>query len=174
MAISFDGSNKIITLSTGTTQLGVRDLWSRWLDWIATSDNSKYPAAFDFVGGNDIDVTAGTTVPIYLFMKNGWRIRPQEANHTLKVFDGILLEESGNDPFINTIGSFVVRINYSQPVQAITVSTGGGSGGISTGDKQDIAMEVWATLLASIATDGSIGVHVKEQLLTTAKYLALK
>ena len=174
MAISFDGATKLITLSTGTTQLGVRDLWSRWVDWHAVSDNSKYISAFDNVGGNDIDVAEGTSIPIYLFMKNGWKIKPQEADHTLRVFDGILLEESGADPFVNTTGDFVVRINYSQPVQAITVATGGGTGGISTGDKQDIANEVWATLLSSIATSGSIGEHVKEQLLTASKYLALK
>jgi hypothetical protein len=128
MAISFDGVNKVISLSSGTVELSVRDLWSRWVDWLLTSDNSKYIFAFSQVGGDSIDETIGTTIPVYIFMLNGWKIRPQEASHTLTVNDGILVLDGGGDPFLNTIGAYNVRINYSQPVQAITVSTGGGSG----------------------------------------------
>ena len=128
MAISFNGTSKIITLSAGTVTLSVRDVWSRWVDWVLTDDNSKYLPAFENVGGNDINVSEGTSIPIYVFLVNGWQIRPQEANHTLNVNDGILLVSGGGDPFLNTTGSFVVRINYSQPVQAITVATGGGTG----------------------------------------------
>lgn len=128
MALTFDGANKRITLSSGTTSLDVKDLWSRWVDWVALSDNSKYLPAFDTVGGNPIDASAGTSIPIYCFMKNGWRIKPQEASHTLNVSGGVLLVDGGGDPFVNPDGSFAIRINYSQPVQAITVATGGGSG----------------------------------------------
>jgi hypothetical protein len=126
--ISFDGPTKTITLSTGTTQVSVLDLWSRWVDWFLTSDNSKYLPAFKQVGGDDIDPVSGTTVPIYAFLMNGWRISPQEANHTLSVQDGILLVDGGGDPFNNTEGAYTVRINYQQPVQAITVASGGGGG----------------------------------------------
>lgn len=125
MSISFDGPTRIATLSAGTTVLGVRDLWSRWADWLTQSDNAKYLPAFSQVGGNNIDLTTGTSIPIYIFIVNGWRIRPQEANHILLVNDGVLVVDGGGDPFINTIGSFMVRVNYSQPVQAITVATGG-------------------------------------------------
>lgn len=128
MAISFDGPTKVISLSTGTVSLSIRDLWSRWVDWFITSDNSKYPIAFEQVGGNSIDLTAGTSIPIYIFLKNNWKIKPQEASHTLNVSDGIIVVDGGGDPFINTTGSYIIRINYSQPVQAITVATGGGSG----------------------------------------------
>lgn len=126
--MTFDGLNKRITLTAGTTTVGVREIWSRWVDWLLTSDNSKYEIAMEQVGGNDIDLGAGTKIPIYAFLKNGWRIRPQEANHTLNVIDGILLVDGGGDPFINTAGSFIVRINFQQPVQAISFSTGGGGG----------------------------------------------
>lgn len=132
MGYSIDGANKLISLTGGTTSFSVRDLWSRWIDWLLTSDNSKYNIAMDVVGGNGIDPVEGTFIPIYLFLKNGWKIKPQESNHTLKVGDGILLVEGGGDPFINTVGSFVVRINYQQPVQAISFSSTGGSGGLTT------------------------------------------
>jgi hypothetical protein len=80
------------------------------------------------VGGDDIDAGAGTKIPIYIFLLNGWRLRPQEASHTLSVTDGIILVDGGGDPFVNTLSSYIVRINYQQPVQAISFATGGGSG----------------------------------------------
>jgi hypothetical protein len=126
MSLTFNGVDKVITLSSGTTSLSVRDVWSRWVDWFLTGDNSKFLPAFVQVGGNDIDPASGTSIPIYAFLMNGWRLKPQEANHTLSVSDGILLVNGGGDPFNNTTGAYTVRINYQQPVQAITVSTGGG------------------------------------------------
>ena len=129
MGYSFNGVTKVITLTAGTASVSVRDMYSRWVDWLLTSDNSKYLPAFNTVGGDDIDVSQGTKIPIYAFLQNGWRVKPQEANHTLNVTDGILLVDGGGDPFVNTTGSYVVRINYQQPVQAISFTSGGGSGG---------------------------------------------
>lgn len=150
MSILFDGANKLITLTVGTTVISVRDLWSRWIDWAASSDNGKYLPAFKQVGGDVIDGDAGTFIPVYAFMLNGWKIRPQEANHTLRVFDGVLLVDGGGDPFVNTIGSFVVRVNFSQPVQAITVATGGGSSG------GGISEEQYLSLMAAINSRSSL------------------
>jgi hypothetical protein len=127
MGITFDGPTKIITLTSGTTELDVVDLYSRWKDWV-TQGNANFLSAFEAVGGNPIDVFAGTSIPLYAFLTNGWRIRPQEANHTLNVVGGVLLVFGGGDPFINPVGNFVVRINYQQPLQAVTVSTAGGGG----------------------------------------------
>lgn len=135
MSISFNGLTKRISL-TGTTTLGVRDLWSRWVDWMSQADNSKFLPAFTTLGGDTIDPTSGTSVPIYAFLQNGWRIKPQESNHTLNVTDGILLVDGGGDPFVNTTGNFMVRVNYSQPVQAITVNTGGA-----------VATDPWSSLI---------------------------
>lgn len=134
MAYAFDGVSRIITVSAQTI-VGIRDLYSRWADWAMTGDNLKFLPAFDPVGGQEIDVASGTSIPIYAFLLNGWKIRPQESSHTLNVNDGVLLVSGGGDPFINTLGNFIVRINYQQPVQAITVSTGGG-GGVS-------AAQIW-------------------------------
>lgn len=127
MGYSINGETKIITLTSGTTNVSVRDLWSRWVDWVKLSDNSKYLPALVSIGGVPINEAEGTFIPVYAFLINGWRIKPQEANHTLNVNDGILLVSGGGDPFINTTGDFVVRINYQQPVQAISFSTSGGS-----------------------------------------------
>lgn len=146
--ITFDAANKLIILSSGTTSLDVKDLYSRWKDWVLLSDNSKHPPVFSSTGGDIIDASAGTSIPLYAFLINGWRIRPQEANHTLNVTGGVLLVDGGGDPFVNTTGSYIVRINYSQPVQAITVSTGGGSGGGLTQQQVRDAMTLPKTLSA--------------------------
>jgi hypothetical protein len=121
MTTQFDGPNKHITLSLGVTTLSVQSLWSDWVRWHALSDNGKYLPAFRLLGGDPIDAAAGTSVPFYAYLLSGWRIRPQEANHTLNVTGGVLLVDGGGDPFVNTLGGFTVRINYSQPVQAINV-----------------------------------------------------
>lgn len=139
MTISFNGTAKTITLSTGTTELDVLDLWSRAVDWWLTSDNSKYEFPMQEVGGNDIDVGAGISIPIYIFLDPAWTIVPQNANHTLYVTGGILLVEGGGDPFSSVAGR-TVRIVYQQPVQAIGVA--GGSGGGLTADQ--VRAAVWS------------------------------
>ena len=91
MAYSFDPSTKIVSLSSGTVALNVRDLYSRWKEWVAASDNAKYLPVFNATGGDTIDASAGTSIPCYAFLLNGWKIRPQEANHTLNVSGGGVL-----------------------------------------------------------------------------------
>ena len=157
MAYTFDGPNKLILLNIGTLNINLSDLWSRYKDWAHTSDNAKYLPMADTVGGEDVDVTTGTRVPLYLFLLNGWRIRPQEANHALGVGGGILLVDGGGDPFVSTVGPYNVRITNSQPVQAIGYSTSGTSGPSAA----ETASAVWAHPFTS-------------KLLTVAKFLGLK
>ena len=127
MAFIIDGPTRTITLSPGTVTMSVPGLYSAWVDWVAQSDNMKYLPAFRTVGGDVVDAAAGTTIPAYCYLINGWHIHPDMANHTLNVTGGILLRDGGGDPF-EDIPGYTIRINYSQPVQAITVATGGGGG----------------------------------------------
>ena len=147
MSISFDGAAKLITLSSGSLDLA--DLWSRWKDWLL-SGHAGYVRAFDTVGGEPIDPIAGTLVPLYLFLLNGWKIRPQEASHTLTVAGGTLLVSGGGDPFVNTLGNYTVRINYQQPVQAIGYGT---SGGTAPTAEQNAAAVLAAAQAAPIHAD---------------------
>ena len=144
MAYTFNGVAKTITL-TAQTVMSVRDVYARWVDWLTVSDNAKYLPAFSTVGGDVIDPAAGTAVPIYAFLENGWRIRPEESSHTLAVTGGILLVTGGGDPFLNPTGSFTVRVNYQQPVQAITVATGGGGSAAPSASQN--AAAVWQSLI---------------------------
>ena len=72
MGLLIDGQSKIISLTSGTTSLSVKDLWSRWVDWFLTGSNSRFLPAFSQTGGDDIDIIQGTKIPIYIFLKNGW------------------------------------------------------------------------------------------------------
>ena len=126
MALSFDGGTKVVSITTDT-ELDVKDLWSRYVDWFLTSDNSKYGEAMLQVGGNDIDPVAGTSIPVYIYLQNGWKVKPKESNHTLNVTNGILLTDDSSTPYQATTGTYNVVIRDQQPVQAIGVATGGGT-----------------------------------------------
>jgi hypothetical protein len=170
--VTFNGSTKRIICDAATTAIDVVGVYSMWVDWALTSDNLKYNNAFNELGGNTIDAGAGTSVPVYGFLTNDWRVAPDEDDHTLAVTGGIILVDGGGDPFVDTAGAYTVRINYQQPVQAITVSTGGtvapsaaeirAAVGLATNDLD--------TQLGDIPTVSEIQVG----LLTEDNFLALK
>lgn len=144
MAYTFDGPNKLVILSTGTTLVDLAEMYSRWKDWLLLG-NAGHARAFDTVGGDPIDPGAGTLVPLYLFIDNGWSIRPYEGNHTLTFANGTLLRRGGGDPIVDTLGNYRVRIRYQQPVQAFGYSTTDGGGATPA----DVADAVWTHTLGA-------------------------
>lgn len=134
MPIVFDPADKRIILDS--TSVTATELYSRWCDWLTLSDNAKYLPAFRAVGGDDLG--GGLLIPPYYFLLNGWRVRPMEANHNLTI-TGNLFVDGGGVPVVNTLGTFQVNVNYTVPVQAQGISTGGGSGPTAP----QIAVEVW-------------------------------
>lgn len=141
MAYAFDGATKRITLSAGTTTLDLTDLHSRWKDWVLAG-NAECLIAFGAVGG---DIPA---IPLYLFLKNGWKIVPQSADHVLNVTGGVLETDDASDPFVDPAGSYKIRIYRQAPGIAIGYVTGSG---VTAQDKTDIAA---ATLAAATAAGG--------------------
>lgn len=152
MAFTFDGANKLVILSAGTTLVDLAEMYSRWKDWLLLG-NTGYARAFDTVGGEPIDPGAGTMVPLFLFLQNGWKVRPYEANHTLTVAGGSLIGSGGGDPFADTLGNYRVRIRYQQPVQAFGYSTTGAGGATPA----DVADAVVAKALGA----RSLGAHIQ-------------
>lgn len=132
MAIIFDAANKRIILDS--VSVTASEIWSRWADWIVLSDNSKYLPALTQVGGDNLG--SGMSIPIYIFLENGWRVRPMEANHSLNI-TGNLFVQGGGVPVVNTLGQFNVSVQYTVPVQAQAVNTSGGGSGLT-------AEQVWS------------------------------
>ena len=146
--MTFDGPNKLIVLSS--TTLNLQELWSAWKAWLRAG-NAQYALAMNTVGGEPIDPSAGTLVPLYLFLLNGWKLRPMESDHTLNVTGGTLLVQGGGDPFVSTLGDYTVRIRYQQPVQAIGYSTTGGTSGPSAADIAEVVRQMLMANPALIA-----------------------
>jgi hypothetical protein len=128
MAITFDPSTRRIVLDS--TSVTATEIYSRWCDWIALSDNAKYLPAFRSTGGDDLG--GGLLIPPYYFLTNDWRVRPMEANHNLTI-TGNLFVDGGGIPVVSTLGTFQVNVNYTVPVQAQGISTAGGGGDASWG-----------------------------------------
>jgi len=140
MAITFDPVNKIIQLDTFSVSASV--IWSRWIDWIAISDNIKYLPAFSQLGGV-------APVALYIYLENGWLVRPQEATGITTIF-GNLLVQGGGSPIAPTLGTFQTLVNLETPVsaQAIEVNTGSG---VTPQDKTDIITGTKTAILGTEA-----------------------
>lgn len=135
MPVTINGPSKLFIADPGTTTLDVAaDLYTAWVDWMAIGDNSKFLPAFRVVGG---DPTTGVNkIAPYFFLTNGWRLRPQEANHSLLI-TGILLVDGGGDTCVNTLGAYNVRVTQVVPIQAQLVESGTSGLTISESTKLD-------------------------------------
>jgi len=149
MAYTFDGPNKLIILSSGTTVLDVKDMYSRWKDWVATSDNAKYLPALAVLGGDPLP--GGRYLGTTYFIENGWKVRPYEGNHQL-VVSGNMYARDGSDPFVNTLGSYNVRIMLTVSNLIDTITTGGGVGTVA-----EVANAVWDATQSSHTASGTMG-----------------
>lgn len=116
MAFTFNGAAKTITHSGGT--LSVAEMWSRYVDWLAVADNSKWGDLLTTVGRDENDI------PLYVFLEPGVTIVITDNSIPSPVVDGVLKTRSGGDPF----GGAVVNARLREPGIAIGYSTGGGSG----------------------------------------------
>ena len=126
--MTFDGANKRVILNS--TSVTASEIWSRYMDWLAAdSNNAKWGLAMTQIGGDDLG--SGLFVPIYVFLQNGWRVRPMESSHQLMITGNLFVAEGGS-PLVNTLGNYNVIAQYTVPVQAQAMATSGGSGGLTS------------------------------------------
>ena len=101
----------------------VTDLYSRWKDWVKAG-SAQYPPAFaESVGGNPTG--DNEKIDAFIFLRNdlGWRIRPAERDHTLRI-DGNLFGADINIPvFTETLGGFTVPIELKLSSRATVIET---------------------------------------------------
>lgn len=117
--ISFDGPNRVITLDPSQLVYSIQYIYSRWLDWARTGNNTTFPKAFRQIGGDSIG--GGAFVGVYFFLQNtdGWRIKPPEQNGAYSIV-GNIYPENPSLGFLNpTTGTFgtSIRIDSSQSTQ---------------------------------------------------------
>ena len=133
--MTFDGANKRIILDS--TSVTASEIWSRYMDWLAVdSQNAKWGLAMTQVGGDELG--SGLYIPIYIFLQNGWRVRPMESSHQLMITGNLFVAEGGS-PLVNTLGNYNVIAQYTVPVQAQAMATSGGSGGLTSEQASQLA-----------------------------------
>lgn len=110
MSFTFDGPNKKIRISSGITSITTVDIYSRWVDWLLTSDNSKYLPAFRTVGGDPISPTK--SLGFTLFLLNDWRIVPQSLDHTL-IIDGNLYTDPYGGIRVDNVPGYTIMVEYT-------------------------------------------------------------
>jgi len=131
--MTFDGANKRIILSSSSTSAS--EIWTEWVKWLdLDTTNTKWLPALKQVGGDDLG--SGLLIPPYMFLLNGWRIRPMESSHLL-VITGNIFVDGGGQPVVNTLGAYNVSVQYTVPVQAQGYST------TSSGGTSITADEIW-------------------------------
>jgi hypothetical protein len=140
---TLDAVNSLQIADAGVTSLTVPRIYSEWKNWLRLTTNAQYDFAYTVVGGNSVGGVK--SIPKYVFQANGWKFRPDEADHTLSIIDGVLVGESASDPFVDTTGAYTVRVLYEQPVQAIAVN------GASTIAPSEADIKAWVR--AELATE---------------------
>ena len=119
MAFTFNGAAKTISFTGGA--LSVREMWSRYIDWLETGDNSKYLPMLRTVGMDTPDI------PFYVFLEIGVTLVVTNTTIPTVVGDGVVKTDDSRDPF----GGAVVNVRYEAPGIAIGYSTTGGTAGPS-------------------------------------------
>jgi hypothetical protein len=134
MAVSFDGANLRIILSSVSDLDAQDDLYEKWKEWVPLSDNAKYPPAFDTIGGDSIG--ASTEVAPYFFLRNdlGWKIKAPEATGTINVNGNLFGRSSSTGLFVPPTGPYTVMFN-------LVVTARGTVSVVSTGSGLDVTQD---------------------------------
>jgi len=122
-----DSSAKLFIAKAGITNFNVTtDLYSDAKEhWIAGGAVMGFDFPIRAVAG-DVRADASIVEPFY-FMRDGWKIRPQEANHTLQVTGNIELDQGESGQlFVATLGAFTVLVTVNTTNRG-TLLAGSGS-----------------------------------------------
>ena len=121
----FDGGNLYITLpSTGSFDVE-KNFYSAWKEWVALSDNAKYPPAFDTTGGDSVG--SGQEIAPYYFCRNdlGWRIKMPSQNGEITVIGNLFPRDTSSPLYEQTAGfDAFLRLEVSTRAVVVEVETG--------------------------------------------------
>ncbi len=150
---TFDGDTKEISLnlleipstldSNGDNvyTYSAQRLYSEWKDWLITDDNSKYPIAFDTIGGEPISGTIN--VGDYYFMRtdNGWiGVAPSTENNTV-IVEGNLFPRVPEQNIMKVIPDTGFSTTFIQQTSSLTQTSVITSGSALTTEQDDKLMK---------------------------------
>ncbi len=125
-SVSFDGQNLKVQLSGSGSYDTQSDIYSAWKEWAATSDNAKYPPAFDTTGG---DATGGgQSIAPYFFLRNdlGWKVRAPEQDGEVTVQGNLFPRDPTLATFEQATGfDAFIRLEVSTRAIVVEVGTSG-------------------------------------------------
>lgn len=128
----FDGPNKKIRIDNsavvnGVVQFTPEQLWSRWVDWYLTDDNSKYQPALRVTGGDPIG--GGQYLGTYLFFRNdlGWRGVPPTIDGVTVIINGAFYGEDPSLPVMQNNPNQETDLIINRSSMVTNTASGGGS-----------------------------------------------
>ncbi len=148
---TYDTANKLFILKSGVTAIdSVVDLYSDAKeDWLTDALLNKFRFPLLAIGGQGIG--GGQIISPYIMSRYGWKIRPDETDHTLTV-SGNLITEDESSPFTNVLGDFQVTIKSIVSSNSLTSGVA-----ILPTDLANIADAVWNELLSEHINAGTAG-----------------
>lgn len=143
--VTFIGGSRCIIVNSGLSSITAQvDLYSEWKVYALSADNLKFGEVFRTIGGDPIG--GGQFAGAYFFLQNqdvvtpsatsiGWRIRPDERDHELRIDGNVFGEDATEQITTATSGAFTVliRLNTSQLTQAIE------TGALSAGERAQLS-----------------------------------
>lgn len=147
--VTFDGTAKLIIVNTGITELSATDIYSWWKQWVQTQEidgdhNAEWLPTFRTIGGDPVG--PGVAVSAYYFLINGWRIRPQEADHQLKLTGNLFVDGGVGSIVVPTLGNYNVLVSIEVSPQSQRVTAG-------VGTVEEVSDAVWGTDLEPYESD---------------------
>jgi len=124
--VTINGGEKTITISDEGFDVTItaKEIYSRWKEWILT--NPQWEPAFRTFGGDPLG--GGSFAGDFYFLNNvaGWRIKPEEKNHTLTINGNLFAENTSIELFLGTVGNYTVAIRqgFSSLTQLIQAGSG--------------------------------------------------
>jgi hypothetical protein len=166
--LQFDRVGKQIIIVSPDIIITIQELYDKVRDY------EDEPANLDLnqiisAGGKE-DLGGGVSVGITATLLDGWQLFFQTLSQDTAVRGGNLVALDDMDVSQSPIAnSNIVKLELSSGTTAIETS-----GGLTSGNIDDIAIAVWDETTSTHTSDGTFGNFVQNKLLTVAKWLGLK
>lgn len=166
--MTYNASGKLFILNSGVTDFDVVvDLYSDAKeDWLTDSLLNKFRFPLMAIGGQAIG--GGRAISPYIMLRYGWKVRPQEADHTLTVA-GNLITDDESVPFADVLGDYQVTIKSIVSSNSLTAS----GTALSASDLTSIINGVWDETITEHTATGSAAKMLKD-IKTKATLASLK